>query len=185
MPVTVASAAVTEAHRRGRLVFTHPSNVAGLEVALDARVDVLAHAIDDTRGLAPAHLTRMKRQDVALVPTLQLLAADGRREVLDQVRDYARAGGQILFGTDVGYLSDYRPDREYELMAAAGLTWRQILAALTTGPASRFAESGRRGHLAPGLAADIVVLGTDPALGPRAFSDVRYTIREGRIIYRR
>src|SRR5436309_5557516 len=30
MPVAVASAAVSEAHRRGRLVFTHPSNVAGL-----------------------------------------------------------------------------------------------------------------------------------------------------------
>src|SRR5438876_1026841 len=53
MPVAVASAAVSEAHRRGRLVFTHPSNVAGLEVALDARVDVLAHAIDDTQGLTP------------------------------------------------------------------------------------------------------------------------------------
>jgi imidazolonepropionase-like amidohydrolase len=70
-------------------------------------------------------------------------------------------------------------------MDAAGLTWRQILAALTTAPASRFGESDRRGHVARGLAADIVVLGTDPALGPRAFSDVRYTIRGGRIIYRR
>jgi len=122
---------------------------------------------------------------MALVPTLKLLASDGRREVLDQVRDYARAGGQILFGTDVGYLPDYNPTREYELMEAAGLTCRQILAALTTAPARRFHESDRRGRLARGLEADIVVLGTDPALGPGAFTDVRYTIGAGRVIYRR
>jgi imidazolonepropionase-like amidohydrolase len=185
MAVAVASAAVTEAHRRGRLVFTHPSNVAGLEVALDARVDVLAHAIDDTQGLTAEHLMRMRTHNVALVPTLKLLAFDGRREVLDQVRDYARAGGQILFGTDVGYLPDYDPVREYELMEAAGLTWRQILASLTTDPAIRFNERGRRGRLAPGMDGDVVVLGADPMRNSLNFADVRYTIRAGRVIFQR
>jgi imidazolonepropionase-like amidohydrolase len=185
MPIPIASAAATEAHQRGRLVFAHPSNVAGLEVALDARVDVLGHAIDDTRSFAPEHLKRMKAQNVALVPTLKLLASGGRREVLDQVRDFARAGGQILFGTDVGYLSDYDPVREYELMEAAGLTWRQILASLTTNPAIRFNEGSQRGHLAPGMDGDIVVLGADPVQGSRAFADVRYTIRAGRVIFER
>jgi imidazolonepropionase-like amidohydrolase len=185
MPAAIAAAAVTEAHSRGKLVFTHPSNVAGLEVALASRVDVLAHAIDDPRGLTPDHLKRMKAQGVALVPTVKLLASDGRREVLDQIRDYARAGGQILFGTDVGYLPDYDPVREYELMEAAGLTWRQILASLTTDPASRFKEDARRGRLAQDMDADIVVLGADPLHGSRAFADVRYTIRAGRVLYQR
>ena len=185
MPVAVASAAVTEAHRRGRLVFTHPSNVTGLEVALNARVDVLAHAIDDAQGLTPEHLKRMKARNVALVPTLKLLAFNGRRDVLDQVRDYARAGGQVLFGTDVGYLPDYDPVREYELMEAAGLTWRQILASLTTAPANRFKESARRGRLATGMDGDVVVLGADPVRGSRAFADVRYTVRAGRVIFQR
>jgi imidazolonepropionase-like amidohydrolase len=185
MSAATASAAVAEAHRRDRLVVTHPSNVAGLEVALDARVDVLAHAIDDVRGLTPDHLKRMKEQRVALVPTLKLLAATGRREVLDQVRDYARIGGPVLFGTDVGYLTDYDPAREYQLLDAAGLTWRQILASLTTGPAATFAESGRYGRLTPGMQADVVVLGTDPALGSRAFTDVRYAIKAGHVIYQR
>jgi hypothetical protein len=65
---------------------------------------------------------------------------NGRREILDQVRDYARAGGQILFGTDVGYLSDYSPDREYELMEAARDTADGPfghLATLTTANAAR------------------------------------------------
>lgn len=185
MPASTASAAVAEAHRRGRLVFTHPSNVAGLEVALDAHVDVLAHAIDDVRGFTPAHLRRMKEQHVALVPTLKLLAADGRREVLDQVRDYARLGGRVLFGTDVGYLPDYDPAREYQLLDAAGLTWRQILASLTTEPAATFRESGQHGRLTLGMEGDVVVLGTDPGLGSPAFADVRYAIKAGHVIYQR
>src|SRR5439155_4314363 len=69
----VAKAAVDAAHRRGMLVFAHPSNVAGLEVALRARVDVLAHAIEDTRGLTAEHLRGMRQQNMALVPTLKLL----------------------------------------------------------------------------------------------------------------
>jgi imidazolonepropionase-like amidohydrolase len=30
---------------------------------------------------------------------------------------------------------------------------------------------------------DLVVLGADPSSDPRAFADVRYTIRAGRVIY--
>jgi imidazolonepropionase-like amidohydrolase len=183
MPLSIATAAVTKAHGQNKLVFVHPSNVRGLEIALEARADVLAHAIDSVYGLTHEHIDRMLTQDVTLVPTLKLLAADGRREVLDQVRDYARSGGQILFGTDVGFMSDYDPLREYELMEAAGMTWRQILASLTTEPARRFNEGARRGRLAPGMEGDVVVIGSDPLRGSRAFANVRYTIRAGRLIY--
>ena len=154
-------------------------------MALDTRVDVLTHVVEDTDGFTPNHLKRMKSQNVGLVPTLKLLAGDGRREMLDQVRDYARIGGQILFGTDVGYLTDYDPLREYQLMESAGLNWRQILASLTTHPANRFKENSKRGRIARGMEADLVVLGADPSQGSQAFVDVRYTIREGRVLYAR
>jgi imidazolonepropionase-like amidohydrolase len=184
MPDDVAVAAVAAAHRRGKLVFAHPSNAAGLEVALRAHVDVLAHAIEDTRGLTPEHLRRMKEQNMALVPTLKLLGdGDDRKEIRDEIRRYADLGGQILFGTDVGYLTDSDPSREYELMGRAGLTWREILASLTTSPAARFREASRRGQVAPGMAADLVVLRRDPAEDVRAFADVRSTIRAGRVCY--
>lgn len=186
MPRDVAAAAVAEAHGRGKLVFAHPGNASGLDVALEARVDVLAHVVEDTSILTPAHLERMKRQNMALVPTLKLLGdGDDRQAIRNEVRDYARLGGQILFGTDVGYLPDYDPLREYQLMEAAGLTWRQILASLTTNPASRFNESSRRGRLSRGMDGDLVVLGADPSLSVRAFADVRYTIKAGRVVYER
>jgi hypothetical protein len=47
----------------------------------------------------------------------------------------------------------------------------------------RFGEDGGRGRVAPGLAADLVVLGSDPIGGPRAFADVRWAIRGGRVVY--
>jgi imidazolonepropionase-like amidohydrolase len=186
MPEPLAAAAVAAAHAAGRPAFCHPSNLAGLEVALSARVDVLAHAIEDTRGITPDHLRRMKAQNVALVPTLALLGTSGNLwAILDEVREYARLGGQILFGTDVGYLTDYDPSREYVLMGTAGLSWREILAALTTVSAQRFGEDRRRGRVAPGMDGDLVVLAKDPVEDVRAFSDVRVTIRAGRVIYSR
>jgi imidazolonepropionase-like amidohydrolase len=104
-------------------------------------------------------------------------------EVQDFVRQHARAGGTILFGTDVGYLSDYDPRDEVALMAAAGFSWRDILAALTTSPAARFGESERRGRIAPGMDGDLVVLAGDPVRDVGAFTRVRHTVRGGRLLY--
>ncbi len=70
-----------------------------------------------------------------------------------------------------------------EFMGAAGLSWREILASLTTNPAQRFGETASRGHVAEGQVADLVVLGSDPVRGSRAFADVRWTIRGGQVIY--
>jgi len=184
MPTEVAIAAVAEAHRRGKLVFTHPSNVAGLEVALQAKVDVLAHAIEDTRGLTADHLRRMKAQKMALIPTLHLFRGNNIQEILREVRDYQRSGADVLFGTDVGFLPDYDPTDEFIQMTRAGLTWREILASLTTTPAARFGEASKRGRVASGLDADLVVLAHDPAADVGAFAEVVDVIRGGKSIFR-
>jgi imidazolonepropionase-like amidohydrolase len=186
MPEANAVAAVAATHARGKQVFSHPSDVAGLEIALAAKVDVLAHAIEDMHGMTAAHLGRMKAQNMALVPTLALFGGNRNLSaILDQVHDYSRMGGQILFGTDVGFLTDYDPSGEYALMGTAGLSWREILAALTTAPARRFGEDARRGRIEPGLDADLVVLDKDPVKDVRAFAGVRITIRAGRVLYSR
>jgi imidazolonepropionase-like amidohydrolase len=68
-------------------------------------------------------------------------------------------------------------------MTKAGLTPMQILASLTTAPAARWKESQRRGRLAAGMDADIVVLEADPAVDARNFAKVRCVFREGTEIY--
>ena len=38
-----------------------------------------------------------------------------------QLGIFAEAGGEVLFGTDLGYMTDYDPTEEYTRMAEAGL----------------------------------------------------------------
>jgi imidazolonepropionase-like amidohydrolase len=63
------------------------------------------------------------------------------------------------------------------------MSFKQILASLTTNPAQRFGESAHSGRIAQGMDGDLVVLGADPAQDAAAFSKVRYTIRNGKVIY--
>ncbi len=181
MRLDVAVAAVEAAHQRRKLVYAHASNIEGLQVALDAGVDVVAHALDDTRGLTSAHYEQMRARNMAMVPTV--LVTSGKAEVVEEVRQFHQAGGLILFGTDAGYIQRYNPVEEYGWLARAGLSWRDVLASLTTNPAAKFGESARRGRVEAGMVADLVVLGSDPASGVQALSDVRATIRNGSMSY--
>ena len=197
MPAAVARAAADETHRRGKPVLAHPTDVAGLRGALDAGVDVLLHTTLGVVEPWPAPLVaQLVERRTALVPTLKLWpfelakagVPDGVRQRLvgatqQQLKQYADAGGLILFGTDVGYMTDHDPADEYRLMAGAGLTPAQILASLTTAPAARWNEQARRGRVAPGQDADLVVLGGDPLADARHFADVRCTIRGGGLLH--
>jgi predicted amidohydrolase YtcJ len=55
---------------------------------------------------------------------------------------------------------------------------------LTSAPAGRFGVADHEGCIAPGMEADLTILSADPATGdPLAFTQVKYTIRAGRIIF--
>jgi imidazolonepropionase-like amidohydrolase len=136
------------------------------------------------RGWNNSYLMQMKAANMTLIPTLKLFGSDDDLSgILDEVGSYQRMGGQILFGTDVGFLPDYDPSNEYTLMSRAGLTPMQILSSLTTAPADRFNESTSRGRLTVGMQADLVVLSADPATDTTNFAKVRYTVRRGHIVY--
>jgi len=200
MPVDVVRAAVEVGHRHGKLVFAHPSNSPGARAAIEGGVDVLAHTFPTSLDGSPwdrALPAMMKERGMALIPTLKLwpyelkragLAPDLIEIVLGngvaQTRAFAELGGQLLFGTDVGYMTDHDPTEEFVYLQRAGLAPAQILAMLTTSPAARFGRAAT-GRLAPGLAADIVVLDGDPAQDVRAFAKVRTTMRDGRVIHGR
>lgn len=185
MQLSIVQAAVAEAHRKGKLVFAHPSTIEGVELVLRGKVDVLAHTIEDAEHWNSSIVARLKAANVTLIPTLTLFSSeDGFEGILREVKTYSDAGGQIVFGTDVGYLTEYSSlTKEYELLGRAGLTFPQILAALTTAPAARLGFAGRTGRIATGQDADLVVLDGDPARDVTAFSEVELTLRQGRIIY--
>jgi len=201
MRLDIAKAVVAEAHKRGKPAFAHPSNYAGINVAIDSNVDILAHTTatengsHDPYGWTPELIKRMRAHNMALTPTMTLFEWEAKKvhqkpEVLAQtikmitseVKDFSAAGGEILFGTDVGYTDAYDTTEEYRLMSG-GLDWHQILASLTTTPASRFGYGAHKGRIAPGMDADLVLLDGDPAKDPTAFARVRDTIRGGLVIW--
>jgi len=196
MPLDLAKAIVTEAHRMGKPVFAHPSNMAGVQLSIQSGVDILAHTAPEGGGpWSPSLIETLKSKNMALIPTLTLWHVEmktispvefekGMNEVvLPQLRAYSEAGGQILFGTDVGYIEQYDTSEEFTWMSRAGMSFQQILASLTTNPAKRFGFASQCGRIADGMNADLVVLSADPAQDITALSKVRYTIRGGKIIY--
>jgi imidazolonepropionase-like amidohydrolase len=189
MPGAVAAAAVTAAHARGRLVFAHSSNLAGTMVALRSGVDVVAHAPDSTEGVDRPVLRALVDRRMAMIPTLKMFGTTvtpdpGYLEpIYWVVREFRDAGGELLFGTDVGYMTDYTTEGEFSALAASGLGWREILRMLTLAPARRFGVEKIRGTVEVGRAADLVLLDGDPALDIAAFSRVSLTLRGGQPIW--
>jgi imidazolonepropionase-like amidohydrolase len=196
MPMDRAQAIVKEAHFFHRQVFVHPTNLAGVEIALMSGADVLAHVTSADEAWPPALIERMRAQKMAVIPTLTLFDVEIKKDgapaetiqrfvdgAVARLRAYNSAGGEVLFGTDVGYIYQFDTAEEYTLMQRAGMSFAQILAALTVNPARRFGYAGHNGHIASGMDADLTVLKGDPASDVTAFSRVRYTIRAGKIIF--
>lgn len=197
MPDDIVKAVTETAHRFHKPVFAHPTDTKGVMIAMNDGVDILAHTSpDDGRLWSADTIQQLINAHLALIPTLKLWkdelkksgATDWAHHPLlltaqQQLHDFAKAGGTVLFGTDVGYLTDYATTDEYVLLAGAGLAFPQILAMLTTTPSQRFGLSRRTGRIAVGLDADIVLLSGDPATDIQALDKVVYTIRSGKIIY--
>lgn len=196
MPLDAATAVVAEAHRLGKPVFAHPSNQNGLDIAIKSGVDVLAHTTpDDGQAWTPELVNKLVSRKMALIPTLTLWRVESQAAKLpeekigrtlalaqQQLGVFAAAGGQVLFGTDVGYTQAADTSEEYRLMQGAGMSFQQILASLTTAPATRFGFKNK-GKIEVGMNADLTILAADPAKNIAAFAQVAYTIRAGRVIF--
>ena len=192
----IVRAAVEQSHALGKPVFAHPTSLAGLGLAVDSGVDVIVHTTLGEREPWDADVVNsMVRKHVAVIPTFELWYYELAKEAvpaeitdklvgatLDELRAFRAAGGEVLFGTDVGYMHGYDTRQEYELMAKAGMSADDILASLTTTPAARWHDH-KLGRVEAGYQADLVVLGGDPADDVKNFADVRCVFRAGKLIY--
>lgn len=197
MSAEVARAAVEETHARGKLVFAHPTTLEAVRLAADVGVDVLVHTtLGERQTWDVATLARLKKQNMSLIPTFKLWLYELAKEqvpqpvvdslvsaTFEELRAFRKVQGQVLFGTDVGYMHDDDPTAEYELMARSGMAPREILASLTTAPAARLNEQKERGRVAPGFVADLVVLDGDPFQDPKQFANVKCVFRGGALVY--
>jgi imidazolonepropionase-like amidohydrolase len=191
MPLDIATAAVEVAHRNGQLAFAHPTNLAGTTIALDSGVDVLAHAPSSPAGIDTAFLQSIVDRHRSMIPTLKMFATTASTDpeylqpIYAVVRQFHALGGDLMFGTDVGYITDYSTADEFNALTQSGLNTRDILRMLTVAPATRFGVTALKGTVTPGKLADLVVLDGDPLADIAAFSRVHYTVRSGQLIYQR
>ena len=192
MDTAIVKAAVDVAHAEGKPVFAHPQNKVGLDNAIDGGVDVLAHTIPGGIQYTPEELSRFKAQHTAMSPTLTLwttvvsdqsVAAQIVQTGVDQLKAFAANGGVVLFGTDVGFITIYDTSTELEFMHRA-ISTNEVLASLTTNPAGYF-KATKKGKVEKGFDADVVVLSGDPAEDVKNLAKVEYTIRGGKVIYKK
>ena len=194
LPPEIIAAVAEAAHARGAYVATHATDRQSLLAAVDNGVDVVAHTVPPAGTLEPDLLARMHAREIALIPTMKLWSWELARNkvpqsIIDsfvetavgQLRDYHDLGGEILFGTDAGYMTDFDTTDELRAMERAGLDFRAILASLTTAPAQRFAKLTATVSL--GNEADLVILENDPAKDVTAFAHPMLTIRGGQVVY--
>jgi imidazolonepropionase-like amidohydrolase len=196
MPLDLAKVVVAEAHRAGKPVFAHVSNDQGIEVALQSGADILAHTTPADTEWSPSFAERLVAARVALTPTLTLWHVEAKKgsaspdeiekgmsKAARQLQAFSQAGGQVLFGTDVGYIEQFDTSEEFAWMSRGGMNFQQILASLTTNPATRFGYASHSGRIAKGMDADLVVLEGDPERDVTALSRVHQVVRGGQLIY--
>ena len=187
-----AAALVDEAHRLGLKVAAHAQGTAGVKRALRAGVDTIEHGfyLDDEA------IELFLKRNATLVPTLAIVhqicergadlglpspslekARRAREDHIESVRRAIAGGVRIATGSDfMG--SEHNRFRdcvlEIELLAKAGMSNLQALAAATSNAARAITRRGmpiheqlgpkwfdRVGEIREGVLADIVVLGGD------------------------
>lgn len=185
-------AAVEEAHKVQRKVTAHAHAAEGIKNAIRAGVDCIEHGSFLDEEAIELFLAR----DVVLDPTLSGIwrytmyeREVGNVQLADVLMEHAiepgrkniqraiKAGVTIGVGTDsAGIVAE-----EIELLAGLGMSAMDCLVAATKNSADALGLLGQIGTLEVGKVADIVVLGSDPLEDIRAFYDVKWVFKEGRL----
>ena len=189
------SAVVDAARRLRGGVLCHGHGDEGIRDSVLAGVRSVEHGT----FASAATLDLMRSRGTYLTPTLSAvvdLAEDGGeytdprlvergREMLAVLRTtvpaaYAR-GIPIVAGTDTSYTPASKSTivGEIRLLAEFGLSNLDALRAATTTGAALVRRSGELGRLAPGYAADAIVVGGDPVADLAALDDVRLLVAGG------
>ncbi|WP_309090163.1 amidohydrolase family protein [Phenylobacterium sp.] len=190
------AALVDEAHKNGWKVGTHTVTVERGRVAGRAKVDFIAHSLQD-REIDAETIAAIKQGGTAYAPTLAVyepvkpgMAPPENREeprfrqsvrkfgfAMKNVKALHDAGVPIALGTDAGMPNTPHGTstlREMELLVQAGLTPTEALTAATANSARVLDQIGDRGTIEVGKRADLVLVNGQPW---RNISDVRRTVR--------
>ena len=170
MEAAIAKAAVDVAHAQGKPVFAHPQNTAGIEAVIAAGVDVMAHTVGQAAGLSARAARALQAAghcaDADACRCLRSCRCRPRSSarlvdnIVGQLKAFRKTATPFCSAPTSATSTLYDTTLEYELMHRA-LSERQVLASLTTNPASYF-KAAKKGRVEKGFDADVVVLDGDP-----------------------
>ena len=198
LSVEELTAAVLEAHHKGKPAMAHAQETQGIKNAILAGVDSVEHAVyldDET-------IQMLLDTNTAIVPTMaapwQMLQhkddipaymydkASALWEAHQQsIRDAAAAGVNVVMGTDAGTsYNDFKsgPGVEIRLLASVGMTPEQVLLASTIRGAELLGIAERVGELVPGKDADMLILDRDPLQDLAVLTDAPRVIKRGQAV---
>jgi imidazolonepropionase-like amidohydrolase len=176
---------VDEAHRLGMHTAGHVHAAGSVVDALDAGFDTLEHVTFMTPegvGATPELLQRLVDSHVVVSVTAGALPGNTPplairqrlEEVLDNMCWLAANGARIVVGSDAGVgpgkphgVLPWAPDQ-----LARGMDTLSSLRAMTSEAAKGIGLEGRKGVLAPGADADLLVVRGDPTVDRSALHDV-------------
>lgn len=198
LSVEEMTAAVLEAHHKGKPAMAHAQGTQGIKNAILAGVDSVEHAVyldDET-------IQMLLDTNTAIVPTMvapwQMLQhkddipaymydkASALWEAHQQsIRDAAAAGVNVVMGTDAGTsYNDFKsgPGVEIRLLASVGMTPEQVLLASTVRGAELLGIAERVGELVPGKDADMLILDRNPLEDLAVLTDAPRVIKRGQVV---
>ncbi len=185
-PQQVKAIAAT-AHQRGTRVSAHATVTQDLKRAIDEGVDDVAHMVVDP--LNDNLIKAMIDRGMYWVPTLELWKNVGQGQdtnVIDNLRRYVAAGGQVALGTDFeGYYTPFQlgmPTKEIAWMSEAGMTPMQIIVAATKNASYVSNAEHDLGTLEAGKIADVLIVKGDPLQDLKVLSHVQYVVHNGAVI---
>lgn len=177
---------VDEAHRLGKPVAVHAHGTEGIERAVDAGIDYIAHGTfisdDGTTRFEPALADRIAEAgiyvDVAAPPSYPPVPGE---TIAPRALDLYRRGVRIVTGHDIGAVI---PAHAYLFglyqLEEAGIPRPEILTAATSRAAAAIGLAGVTGVLAPEYQADFLVVDGNPLDGLAALERKDLIVMRGR-----
>lgn len=178
-----------EAHRLGKWTAAHAHGAQGIERAVRAGVDYVAHAsfitADGRSEFDPALADEMARAgvhvDCTITPDMpRMLRRDD--SYAPPARRLWEHGVRIVAGHDAGIPGV--PQRGYvgglEALEWVGLPRTEVILAATSRAAAAIGRAGVTGVLAEGFEADIIAVAGDPREGLGVLRDLTLVVTRGR-----
>ena len=188
-------AAVTEAHNASLPVGVHVSGGPAARNVILAGSDSIDHGTyldDDLLRLMREHGTFLSGTEFPLEHRLAMYrgrqeSEERDRQVVDRLRRAYELGVKLAFSTDT--VIDLPGKTRGEMMLdyleqwiRAGIPPADILKAMITNNAELFRLGDQRGRIAPGFAADIIAVPSNPLEDIRALREVFFVMKDGKTV---